>query len=89
VRKNGVLRYLKDEYYTNGKEAEWCFGFPWLAIIYRSLGKMDKYNHYFEKTQSVLNDKGEMPELYLGETNEFNENTPLGWGQSLAVVAAI
>ncbi len=87
VKEKGVLRYLNDQYYNNGKEAEWCFGFPWLAIIYKRAGNFDKYKYYTDKTIEVMNDKGELPELYYGETNQHNENSPLGWGQSLLIVA--
>lgn len=88
VREKGVLRYERDTYYSNGKEAEWCFGFPWLAIIYKQLNSA-KYLHFMKKTMDAMNEKGELPELYYGGTNEYNPNTPLGWGQSLAVVAAV
>ncbi|MEM3127139.1 MAG: glycoside hydrolase family 15 protein [Candidatus Woesearchaeota archaeon] len=88
VKKRGVLRYIGDKYYNkDGKEAEWCFGFPWLAIIYRQLGNFNKYKFYTDKTIEAMNEKGELPELYFGETNKHNENSPLGWGQSLAIVA--
>jgi len=86
VRERGVIRYLNDQYYNNGKEAEWCFGFPWLAIIYKQFD-FQKYKFYTDKTIEVMNDKGELPELYFGGTNEHNENSPLGWGQSLLIVA--
>jgi hypothetical protein len=39
------------------------------------------------KTLEVLNNKGELPELYYANSDVHNENTPLGWGQSLLVVA--
>ena len=87
--KNGVLRYLNDQYYHNGKGSPaWTMGFPWLAIIYKQLGDNAKYKQYLQKTVEVMNDKGEMPELYLAAENTHNENTPLGWAQSLYVVAA-
>ncbi len=86
VRKNGVIRYHGDYYYNKNGEAEWCMGFPWLAIIYRNIDK-DKYNHYIEKTESVMTDKGEIPELYYAGSDEYNENTPLAWAQALYVVA--
>ncbi len=88
VRNKGVIRYLGDKYYNNGSEAEWTFGFPWLAIIYKQLNNPEKYAHYTRKTLEAMNEKGEMPELYYGKTNEYNENTPLAWGQALCVVAA-
>jgi len=87
VRERGVLRYLDDAYFNRKGEAEWTFGFPWLAIIYKQMNKPDKAAYYMRKTLNVLNDKGELPELYYAGTDEHNENTPLGWGQSLMIVA--
>ncbi|RMF54728.1 glycoside hydrolase family 15 [Candidatus Woesearchaeota archaeon] len=87
VREKGVIRYLNDRYYNNGSEAEWCMGFPWLAIIYKIIGNEEKYKYYLRKTHSVMNAKGEIPELYYGKTKRFNENTPLGWAQALYLVA--
>lgn len=88
VRKMGVLRYIGDKYYYNGKSAEWCFGFPWLAQIYKEMNVPNKYAIYMRKTMEVMNDKGELPELYFGESEIYNENTPLGWGQALVLVAS-
>ena len=89
ARKKGIIRYEKDVYYdNNGKEAEWVFGFPWLAIIYKNLGDRKKFKLYLDKSKDCMNSKGELPELYLGGTNEHNANTPLGWTQSLFVVAS-
>ncbi len=87
TREKGVIRYPGDIYYGNGEEAQWCFGFPWLAIIYKKLNRPDKHAHYVRKTMEAANANGEMPELYYGSSNEHNENTPLAWGQSLCVVA--
>lgn len=86
VRKRGVIRYIGDWYYNNGSEAEWTKGFPWLAIIYKQIGRPDKYAYYMRKTLSVMNEKGEMPELYYANSNCHNENTPLGWSQALHIV---
>ena len=86
-RQRGVLRYLNDAYFNKNGEAEWCFGFPWLAIIYKQLNNPRKYAYYMRKTINILNKKGELPELYYANSNEHNENTPLGWGQSLLIVA--
>jgi len=87
VRQRGVIRYADDYYFNRDGEAEWTFGFPWLAIIYKQLNRPDKAAYYMRKTLEVLNDKGELPELYYANTAEHNENTPLGWGQSLMIVA--
>ncbi|MBN1544777.1 glycoside hydrolase family 15 [Candidatus Woesearchaeota archaeon] len=87
VRQRGVIRYAGDAYFNRDGEAEWTFGFPWLSIIYRQLNRPDRQAYYMRKTLEVLNGKGELPELYFANTAKHNENTPLGWGQSLLVVA--
>ena len=87
VRNKGLIRYLGDRYYSNGKEAEWTFGFPWLAIIYKDLKMPHKYAFYMRKTTECFNEKGELPELYFGETDEHNENCPLAWSQAMYVTA--
>jgi GH15 family glucan-1,4-alpha-glucosidase len=89
VRSKGVIRYSGDKYYSNGFEAEWVFGFPWLAIIYKMLNNPEKYAYYMKKTLESANAKGELPELYYGQTSEHNENSPLGWAQALYLVAAV
>lgn len=87
VRKRGVIRYLGDAYYNKNGEAEWTFGFPWLAIIYRDMKRPDMYAHYTRKTLEVMNERGELPELYYADSEEHNENSPLGWAQALSIVA--
>jgi GH15 family glucan-1,4-alpha-glucosidase len=87
VRGKGVIRYAGDRYYNNGAEAEWTFGFPWLAKIYKDIGIKNKYNHYMFKTYTALNFKGELPELYYGGTSKHNENTPLGWSHAMCLCA--
>jgi GH15 family glucan-1,4-alpha-glucosidase len=88
VRERGVIRYVGDQYYNKNGEAEWTFGFPWLAIIFRNLGDKAKYDYYMHKTRSVMNEKGELPELYFAHSSEHNENTPLAWSQAMYLVAA-
>jgi phosphorylase kinase alpha/beta subunit len=87
LREKGVIRYANDKYYSNGAEAEWTMGFAWLAIIYKQLSP-NKHRYFLEKTQAAMNAEGELPELYYGGTSVHNENTPLGWAQSLYLVAA-
>ncbi len=88
VRKNGVVRYIGDYYYNNGSESEWTMGFGWLATIYKIMNKPDKYAYYMRKTIEVMTDEGELPELYFGNSEKFNDNSPLGWSQSMYLVAA-
>jgi phosphorylase kinase alpha/beta subunit len=88
VRERGVIRYLGDQYYNeNSIEPSWTMGFPWLAVIYGQMNKPNKYAYYMRKCVAILNEKGELPELYIMDKIP-NENTPLGWSQSLLVVAA-
>ena len=87
VRQRGLIRYAGDRYFNKQGEAEWTFGFPWLSIIYKQLNRPDKAAFYMRKTLDVVNEKGELPELYYANSEVHNENTPLGWGQSLLVVA--
>src|SRR3989344_137000 len=85
VKERGVIRYIGDKYnYRNG-EAQWTKGLPWLAIIYRQMNKPDKYAYYMRKTMEVMNDKGELPELYYADGNQYNENCPLAWSQAMFV----
>ncbi len=87
ARKKGVIRYAGDKYYNKNGEAEWTMGLAWLAVIYKKLGNKAKYQNYLKKTLEVMNANGELPELYYANSNEHNENTPLGWAQSLFAVA--
>ena len=87
VRERGVIRYHNDQYYNKNGEAEWTFGFPWLATIYKNLNKPDKYAFYMRKSIEVMNKNKEMPELYFANSNQHNENSPLGWSQAMFLVA--
>ncbi len=87
VRKRGVIRYPGDAYYNRDGEAQWTMGFPWLAIIYKKLGNKKKFDFYMRKTRFAMNGSGHLPELYFAGSKEHNANTPLGWAQSLYLVA--
>lgn len=90
LRNNGVIRYLNDQYYHNGLgEARWTMGLPWLAIIHRIIGSTEKYKHYLKLTLEAMNDNLELPELYYAYSSKHNENTPLGWAQSLLITALL
>lgn len=89
VKEKGVIRYKGDAYYNEGGEAEWTMGFPWLAKIYKDEGNQEKFQHYMKKTIECINKKGELPELYFANSNKHNDNSPLGWAQSLYLVAAL
>lgn len=91
VRERGVIRYKGDHYYNKNadgwsEEAEWTFGLSWLSIIYRKIGNVKKAAEYFKKAFETTTTKG-LPELYYSHSSEYNENTPLGWSESLFIVA--
>ena len=86
VKEKGVIRYTGDKYHYRNGEAQWTKGLPLLAIIYKQINKPDKYAFYMRKTIQVMNEKGELPELYYANSQEHNENCPLAWSQALFVV---
>lgn len=91
-KEHGVLRYKFDAYYNKNEdgyseEAEWCFGLSWLAIAYKQLGNEEKAREYLDKATKTITRDGTIPELYLSHTDQYNENTPLGWSESMYVVA--
>ncbi len=90
-RERGVIRYKNDWYYNKNpdgysEEAEWTFGLAWLAIIYERRGEQEKAQHYIDKMLATVTEKG-VPELYYSHTDKPNENNPLGWSESLFIVA--
>jgi phosphorylase kinase alpha/beta subunit len=92
VRKHGVVRYKGDFYYNrnydgHSEEAEWCFGFSWLAIIYTERDNKEMARKYLDLALKTLSPKGDVPELYFSNSDEYNENTPLGWAESMFVIA--
>jgi len=91
LKKRGVIRYKSDHYYNKNpdgysEEAEWCFGLSWLAIIYEKIGEKKKAKRYINMMLEVATEKG-VPELYFSNSPQHNENNPLGWSESLFIVA--
>ena len=92
TRDKGVIRYKLDRYYNNNEdgyseEAEWCFGLSWLAIIYAERGEKEKAYYYLRKAKATVTQNGLVPELYYSHTEKPNDNTPVGWSESMYVVA--
>ena len=90
-REKGVIRYKNDHYYNKNpdgysEEAEWTFGLAWLAIIYERRGDKEQAQHYVDKLLATVTKQG-VPELYYSHTDTPNENNPLGWSESLFIVA--
>lgn len=91
LRERGVIRYKNDYYYNKNpdgysEEAEWTFGLAWLSIIYQKLGDQEKAKFFLDKLINLDTIQG-MPELYFSNSDDYNENTPLGWAESLFIIA--
>ncbi len=92
TRDKGVIRYKSDRYYNNNidghsEEAEWCMGLAWLSIIYAERGDRTKAEEYLLRAKETVTETGKIPELYFSHTENPNDNTPLGWAESMYVVA--
>lgn len=93
TKDKGVLRYKTDRYYNYNKvdgwseEAEWCMGLSWLSIIYAERGEKEQALHYLARARETITPEGKIPELYYSHTDTPNGNTPLGWAESMYVVA--
>ena len=92
TRDQGVIRYRNDRYYNNNEdgyseEAEWSMGLAWLCIIYARMGNMEKAEEYFWRAQKTVDPQGLIPELWYSHTLRPNDNNPLGWAESMYVVA--
>jgi phosphorylase kinase alpha/beta subunit len=91
LRERGVIRYKGDRYYNKNpdgwsEEAEWTFGLSWLSIIYEKRGSLEKAREYLEQAKAAVTRRG-VPELYYSNSTKYNDNTPLGWSESLFIVA--
>ena len=91
LKNKGVIRHKNDYYYNANEDgysedAEWCFGLSWLAIIYQQRGEKEKTQLFIDKMLQTDTPQG-IPELYFSNTDTPNENTPLGWAESLFIVA--
>lgn len=94
TKDKGVIRYKSDRYYNKNQdgfseEAEWCFGLSWLAIVYAERGDKGRAEFYLERARACKTAAGLIPELYYSHSNEPNPNTPLGWAESMYVIALV
>ncbi len=95
TRDLGVIRYRNDRYYNNNKvdgyseEAEWSMGLSWLSIIYAQMGNIEKAEDYLMRAGKTVDKDGLIPELWYSHTDKPNENIPLGWAESMYVVALV
>lgn len=91
-KDKGLMRYKFDHYYNSNddgysEEAEWCFGLSWMAVARKRLGDNDLAREYLAKATATVTSEGTIPELYFSHSNKANENNPLGWSESMYVVA--
>ncbi len=91
LREKGVIRYKNDYYYNKNddgysEEAEWTFGLAWLGIIYELEGEHERAKKFLDQIAKVDTKLG-MPELYYSNTSKYNENTPLGWSESMFIIS--
>ena len=91
-RDKGVIRYKNDRYYNANsdgysEEAEWTFGHAWLTIIYAELGDSENALRCLALADGTVTEAGTVPELYYSHTDQPNENDPLGWSESMYVIA--
>jgi phosphorylase kinase alpha/beta subunit len=92
TRDKGVIRYKNDRYYNHNRdgyseEAEWCMGLSWLSVIYAERGEKEKAMQYLLRAKDTITSDGKIPELYFSHTDLPNANIPLGWAESMYVVA--
>ncbi|WP_211747903.1 glycoside hydrolase family 15 protein [Paenibacillus sp. Marseille-Q4541] len=102
LRERGVIRYKGDSYYSTqegiygrnqpldlyyGSEAEWCFGFGFLAMAHLQLGNVDKAKYYVSEFEKVMLEDGAIPELYYAGSSKYNVNTPLCWANAMYIVS--
>ena len=87
-----MIRYKGDHYYNKNpdgwsEEAEWTFGLSWLAIIHHRLGNLEKAQYFLDQAKRTVARTGAIPELYLSNSTKHNDNIPLGWSESLFIIA--
>lgn len=101
LRRSGVIRYKGDSYYASdrsddrtkglgyyfGKEAEWTFGLPWLALCHMQFGDYEKAKMYLDWTEEKMLEDGRLPELYFAGSDDYNKNCPLGWSNAMYILA--
>jgi GH15 family glucan-1,4-alpha-glucosidase len=102
VRYPGDRYFSSNQETPIGNEAEWPIGLCWLSIAYSKLllqavrvgaskQTIDKYleraRTHLEHVEDVATADGRIAELYTG--GKTNHNLPLGWAQSLYIVAKL
>ncbi len=92
LKERGIIRYKGDHYYNKNpdgwsEEAEWTFGLSWLAIIHQKLGQHERAEEFLAKARGAVSRQGTVPELFFSNSEKHNDNNPLGWSESLFIVA--
>ena len=50
-------------------------------------GEKERAWYYLRQARNTVTSNGEIPELYFSQSPVPNDNTPLGWSESMYVVA--
>jgi phosphorylase kinase alpha/beta subunit len=59
----------------------------WDKLAFDKLRERKKAEHYLKKAMPLVTPRGAVPELYFSNSPKFDENAPLGWAESLFIVA--
>lgn len=84
-KEYGVARYIGDKYYNVNGNAQWTFGFCYLAMCYFDID-IKISEKYIYKTIDLLDSNYYLPELFYAGTNKPNDNNPLGWSVSMLII---
>lgn len=85
-------RHQSEEFYS-GSEPSWTMALPWLSLCHQTVGNFEKAKEYIEYSKKAMLADDSLPELYYAgdykdeKGNRYNENSPLGWSNSLFVQA--
>jgi GH15 family glucan-1,4-alpha-glucosidase len=53
------------------------------------MGDVEKAKQYLDRSEKTVNKDGLIPELWYSHTDKSNDNIPLGWAESMHVVALV
>ena len=68
---------------------EEALGVRLLRRTTRRMSLTEEGSAYLERARKTVNPDGKIPELYFSHTERSNENIPLGWAESMYVVALV
>ena len=57
------------------------------VLVYAMSGNKEKAYYYLRQAEKTVTEEGLVPELYYSNSDKPNGNTPLGWSESMYIVA--